>query len=165
MHGKNNFEIQEKLVKLMANLACFYDIEQIIKKFLLNRNIINDLFKYYNSLHEKEMILFIDNVIETQTKEVRDFILDLGAFDIIKNNICNFNGNNIELVNKSIETFYKLIEKEKNYNIRLLFEKIYNTSIPEKIKEIVININMENENKIKNIIFDFDEYENSRDYA
>ena len=162
LDGKNNFEIQEKLVKLMTNSACFYDIEQIINKFLLNGNIIKDLFKYYNSLHKKEMILFIDNVIEKQTKKVRDFILDLGAFDIIKNNICNFNENNIELVNKSIETFYKLIEKEKKYNIGLLFKKIYNTAIPEKIKEIALNINMdEKESKIKNIIFDFEVYENS----
>ena len=158
LHAKNHFEIQIKLVKLMANLACFSDIEPIITKFITNRNIIKDLFKYYNSFHKKDIILFIDNIIEIQPKKVIDFILDSGGFDIIKNNICNFNDNNTELVKNSIIAFYKLIQKEKGFNIRLFFEKIYNTAIPEKIKEIALNINVDDnndeneyENKIKNI--------------
>ena len=171
LHAKNHFEIQIKLVKLMANLACFSDIEPIITKFITNRNIIKDLFKYYNSFHKKDIILFIDNIIEIQPKKVIDFILDSGGFDIIKNNICNFNDNNTELVKNSIIAFYKLIQKEKGFNIRLFFEKIYNTAIPEKIKEIALNINVdenndenEYENKIKNILYDFDVYENSLNY-
>ena len=171
LHAKNHFEIQIKLVKLMANLACFSDIEPIITKFITNRNIIKDLFKYYNSFHKKDIILFIDNIIEIQPKKVIDFILDSGGFDIIKNNICNFNDNNTELVKNSIIAFYKLIQKEKGFNIRLLFEKIYNTAIPEKIKEIALNINVDDnndeneyENKIKNILYDFEVYENSLNY-
>ena len=171
LHAKNHFEIQIKLVKLMANLACFSDIEPIITKFITNRNIIKDLFKYYNSFHKKDIILFIDNIIEIQPKKVIDFILDSGGFDIIKNNICNFNDNNTELVKNSIIAFYKLIQKEKGFNIRLFFEKIYNTAIPEKIKEIALNINVdenndenEYENKIKNILYDFEVYENSLNY-
>ena len=171
LHAKNHFEIQIKLVKLMANLACFSDIEPIITKFITNRNIIKDLFKYYNSFHKKDIILFIDNIIEIQPKKVMDFILDSGGFDIIKNNICNFNDNNTELVKNSIIAFYKLIQKEKGFNIRLLFEKIYNTAIPEKIKEIALNINVDDnndeneyENKIKNILYDFEVYENSLNY-
>ena len=171
LHAKNHFDIQIKLVKLMANLACFSDIEPIITKFITNRNIIKDLFKYYNSFHKKDIILFIDNIIEIQPKKVIDFILDSGGFDIIKNNICNFNDNNTELVKNSIIAFYKLIQKEKGFNIRLLFEKIYNTAIPEKIKEIALNINVDDnndeneyENKIKNILYDFEVYENSLNY-
>ena len=171
LHAKNHFEIQIKLVKLMANLACFSDIEPIITKFITNRNIIKDLFKYYNSFHKKDIILFIDNIIEIQPKKVIDFILDSGGFDIIKNNICNFNDNNTELVKNSIIAFYKLIQKEKGFNIRLFFEKIYNTAIPEKIKEIALNINVDDnndeneyENKIKNILYDFEVYENSLNY-
>ena len=171
LHAKNHFDIQIKLVKLMANLACFSDIEPIITKFITNRNIIKDLFKYYNSFHKKDIILFIDNIIEIQPKKVIDFILDSGGFDIIKNNICNLNDNNTELVKNSIIAFYKLIQKEKGFNIRLFFEKIYNTAIPEKIKEIALNINVdenndenEYENKIKNILYDFEVYENSLNY-
>ena len=37
LHAKNHFEIQIKLVKLMANLACFSDIEPIITKFITNQ--------------------------------------------------------------------------------------------------------------------------------
>ena len=64
-----------------------------------------------------------------------------------------------------------MIQKEKGFNIRLFFEKIYNTAIPEKIKEIALNINIdenndenEYENKIKNILYDFEVYENSLNY-
>lgn len=162
LHVKNHFEIQEKLISIISNLACFDDIENIVKKFILNKNIIKDLFKYYNPNHKKDIILLIDNVVEKQTKKVRDFILELGAFDIIKDNICNYNDNDLEVVKKSIKTLNKIIEKEKAFNIRLFFEKIYNTAIPEKIKKLFYDKNMANiDTYLKNLINDFDIYENS----
>ena len=167
MQGKNHFDIQDRLTKLMANLACFFDINEIIHKLIINNNIIRDLFKFYNPLHKKEIILFIDNIIETQNKHTIKFILDSGAFEIIKNNICNYNDNNSELLKKTIIAFYKLIQKEKSGNIRLLFEKIYNTAIPDKIKELVSNNCMdkdEDEKKLKSIVNDFEIYENSLNY-
>ena len=89
LHVKNHFETQKKLIVLLSNMACFEDIEQIVQKIFLNKNIIKDLFKYYNPNHKKSIVLFIDNIFEKQRKNVRDFILDLGAFDILGNNICN----------------------------------------------------------------------------
>ena len=165
LHVKNHFETQKYLTVLLCNLACFDDIEKIVQKFILNKNIIKDLFKYYNPNHKKNIVLFIDNVIEKQRKNVRDFILDLGAFDILANNICNYNDNSIEIVKNSLKAFYKLIEKEKEFNIRLLFEKIYNTAIPDKIKELAYESNLEeNESVIKSLIKDFETYEKSLDY-
>ena len=114
---------------------------------------------------KKNVILFIDNVFEKQSKSTRQFILDLGAFDILGNNICNYNDNNIEVVKNSIKAFYKLIVKEKEGNIRLLFEKIYNTAIPDKIKELAYECKLEeSENVIKSLINDFETYEKSLDY-
>ena len=162
VHAKNHFETQHKLIVLLSNLACFEDIEDIVRKFMLNKNIIKDLFKYYNQNHKDDIILYIDNVIEKQTKKVRDFILELGGFDIIKDNICNFNESNIDVVKQSIKALHKLIQKEKAFNIRLLFEKLYNTAIPEKIKELACEKNMEDvENMIHFIVNDFDIYEKS----
>ena len=165
LHVKNHFETQKNLIILLSNLACFDDINQIVQKIILNKNIIKDLFKYYNPNHKKNVILFIDNVFEKQSKSTRQFILDLGAFDILGNNICNYNDNNIEVVKNSIKAFYKLIVKEKEGNIRLLFEKIYNTAIPDKIKELAYECKLEeSENVIKSLIKDFETYEKSLDY-
>ena len=165
LHVKNHFETQKNLIILISNLACFDDINQIVQKIILNKNIIKDLFKYYNPNHKKNVILFIDNVFEKQSKSTRQFILDLGAFDILGNNICNYNDNNIEVVKNSIKAFYKLIVKEKEGNIRLLFEKIYNTAIPDKIKELAYECKLEeSENVIKSLIKDFETYEKSLDY-
>ena len=45
---------------------------------------------------------------------------------------------------------------KKKFNIRLLFEKIYKTSIPEKIREIELNLNLPTnlDAKIKSMIID-----------
>ena len=167
LHVKNHFETQKKLIVLLSNMACFEDIEQIVQKIFLNKNIIKDLFKYYNPNHKKSIVLFIDNIFEKQRKNVRDFILDLGAFDILGNNICNYSDNNIEIVKNSLKAFNKLIEKEKKGNIRLLIEKIYNTAIPDKIKELAYELKfqeIEIEVVIKSLIKDFETYEKSLNY-
>ena len=165
LHVKNHFDTQKLLIQLLSNLACFDDVKQIVLKFMLNKNMIKDLFKYYNPNHKKDIILFIDNVFEKQAKNVRDFILGLGAFDILGKNICNYNDNNVEIVKNSVKAFHKLIQKEKTFNIRLLFEKIYNTAIPDKIKELAYENNMEGiEPYIKSLIKDFEIYEKSLDY-
>lgn len=83
--------------------------------------------------------------MEQQTKNVRDFLLENGAFDIIKNNICNNDNKNIKITKISIKSLYQLIKAEKAGNIKLLFEKIYNTTIPEKIKELTNDKNINND--------------------
>jgi hypothetical protein len=42
LHVKNHFETQKKLIVLLSNMACFEDIEQIVQKIFLNKNIIKD---------------------------------------------------------------------------------------------------------------------------
>ena len=100
--------------------------------------------------------------MEKQHKNIRDFILEMGAKDIIKNNICEYDKNMIDIVKGSIQILYKLIKAEKAFNIRLLFEKIYNTSIPERIKELVNDENMNDIDIIIHfIVSDFETYEKS----
>ena len=118
--------------------------------------------------------------MEKQSKNVRDFLLENVAFDIFKNNICNNNNNkNIKITKISIKALYQLIKSEKSDNIKLLFEKIYNTAIPDKIKELVNdkskNSDIDNETFIDKIdenipdifdslIHDFEEHEKSLDF-
>ena len=78
-----------------------------------------------------------------------------------------YSDNNIEIVKNSLKAFHKLIEKEKKGNIRLLFEKIYNTAIPDKIKELAYELKfqeIEIEVVIKSLIKDFEIYEKSLNY-
>lgn len=162
VHHTNHFELQRKLIIILSNLACFEDISDIVTKIILNGNILKDLFNYYYTFHKSEVILFIDNVMEKQHKNIRDFILEMGAKDIIKNNICEYDKNMIDIVKGSIQILYKLIKAEKAFNIRLLFEKIYNTSIPERIKELVNDENMNDIDIIIHfIVSDFETYEKS----
>mgnify|MGYP002624877846 CR=1 FL=1 len=155
------YYIRNKLVVLLSNLACFDDVEQIVTKFMKNYKIINTLFHNYYNDQILETLLFIDNVMTKQKKDIRDLILNLGGFDIIKRNICN--GTDKKIILSSINVLYKLIEAEKSFNIRLLFENIYNTSIPEKIKELFFDKYIQNENEdiIKLILTDFETYEKS----
>ena len=163
---------------LVINLACFNDINDIITKILLNRNVIKALFHNYYQYHKFDIIFFISNAMEKQSKNVRDFLLENVAFDIFKNNICN-NNKNIKITKISIKALYQLIKAEKSGNIKLLFEKIYNTAIPDKIKELVndksINSDIDNEPFIDKIdenipdifdslIHDFEEHEKSLDF-
>ena len=165
LHHSNHFDIQSSLINLLSNLACFNDIEGIVNKILLNNNIIKYLFNYYNKYHLSEVLWFLDNMAEKQLKKVRDYILNMGGFEIIKNTICNYNEDNKNIIEKSIGILYKIIEAEKAFNIRLLFEKLYQNSIPEKIKDFYLNVNYspEFEVKIKSIIKDFETYEKSLD--
>ena len=176
-HNQNHYEIQKNLINLLSNLACFNDIDDIIKKILLNKNIIMNLFKYFFHSHQFDTIFFISNIMEKQSKNIRDFYIDLGALDIIINCICN--NQNIIIIKISIKALYQLIKAEKLNNIRALFEALYKTALPEKIKELVYDTNINNEkdndkfidndsenipNIFKQLINDFEVYEKSLDY-
>ena len=163
-HSQNHFEIQTKLITLLGNLACFDDIENIVKKIINKNNIVKDLFKYYYPHHKVKVVFFIYNVMAKQAKSIRDFILDLGAFDILKNDICNYNnGTELELMIECVKALHQLITQEKSFNIRALFEKLYNTAIPDKIKELVLenDLNLETQNILKSLVTDFETYEKS----
>ena len=165
MHHINHFDIQSGLLSLLSNLACFNDIDEIVYRILMNNNIIKYLFNYYNKYHLSDILLFIENITIKQLKRIRDNILNMGGFEIIKNNICNYNEDNKDILEKCIKILYKIIEGEKAFNIRLLFEKLYNTPIPDKIKDIASNVDLsiESENIIKSIVKDFEIYEKSLD--
>ena len=160
-----NNDIANKLVVLLGNLACFEDIEQIVQYFLLDKSIINTLFKYYYNYHKNEILLFIDNVMTKQNMQIRDLILDMGGFDIIKNNICSYNDNENEVIKSCINILYKLIMGEKDNKNKVYFDKFYKTSVPDKIKELYNNKKIETdfEKKIKFIIEFCDNYEKSLD--
>ena len=176
---KNDFKQQRKLIKILSNLALFNDINDIIAKILLNKDIIKELFQNYYLYHKLDIIVFISNVIEKQSKNVRDFFIEIGAFEIIKNNICNDICKDNRIIKLSIKILYQIIKEEKSYDIKLLFEKIYNTAIPDKIKNLVndnnINNNLDNDifiNKsnekisdiFNNLINDFEKYEKTLDF-
>ena len=177
LHEQNHNEIQKKIINILSNLAGYNDIDDIIKKILLNKNIIMNLFKYFYIFHEFDTIFFISNVMERQMKNVRDFLINLGALDIIVNNICK--SQDVLVIKISIKALYQLIKAEKLNNIRLLFEQLYKTAVPEKIKQLVYDKNINNEidsdkfidnnnenipNIFKKLINDFDAYEESMDY-
>ena len=156
----NYYNIQNNLLILLSNIGCFNNNEQLIIKIIMNNNIINDIFKYYSEYHKSYTLIFIDNIIIRQNKYVRDFILNMGGFDFVKNNICSETDRDI--VKKGILTLYDIIIKEKPYT-KLLFEKIYKTSIPDKIKNIAINEILLDKEKVKvNFLnSDFETYEKS----
>jgi len=162
-NSDRSYYIRNKLVILLSNLACFDDVDQIVSKFMKNNKIIITLFQYYYNEHKLETLQFIDNVLTKQKKDIRDLVLNFGGFEIIKRNICDSDITDRKIILSSINVLYKLIVAEKAYNIRLLFENIYNTSIPEKIKEIFFDKDIQNENEhiIKLIITDFETYEKS----
>jgi len=161
LHHVNHYYIQDGLVQLLANLACFEDVEQIVEKFMMNKKIIITIFKYYYDYHKLQTLQFIDNVLTKQTKEVKDFILNLGAYDIIYKNICEYDGKDSEIINLNVKIFYKLIKDEKAFDINSFLEKIYKTSIPDKIKELYLNkdIQLETDAILKLIITTFENYE------
>ena len=163
MHHSNHYDIQKNLLLVLSNIACFNDINYLIKNILTNNRIIKDLFKYYYNYHKLDILLFIDNIMVKQPRPVRDFILNMGAFDIIKNSIYDYDGDKNEVVEGGIKALYDLIKAEEAYNIRFLFEKLYNTSIPDKIKEIAFNQNLAEdiEEITKLIIIDLEKYEKS----
>ena len=162
LEHSNHFHIQKNLMTLLSNVACLNNIDILENKIFLNRNIMNNLFKYYNQYHKVNVLVFIDNIMVKQNKKVREFVLDMGGFDAVKRNICDYSLEK-DIVKYSIKTLFDIIKEEKAFNIRLLFDKIYNTSIPDKIKEIAFNKDiLENmENIIKSLVLDFEKYEKS----
>ena len=154
-------EIEKKLIHLLSVFACFDDIREIIDNILINKNIIYNLFQKYYEIDKSNTLLFIDNIMIKQKKEVKNLILDMGAFDIIKNNICNYTENNLEIIKSSISIIFKIFETEKGVNDKLFIDKIYKTSIPDKIKELYNNNIISNDNIFKLLIDEFDKYENN----
>ena len=136
-HSQNHFEIQQKLITLLGNLACFDDIENIVKKIINKNNIVKDLFKYYYPHHKVKVVFFIYNVMAKQTE--------------------------LELMIECVKALHQLITQEKSFNIRALFEKLYNTAIPDKIKELVLenDLNLETQNILKSLVTEFETYEKS----
>jgi hypothetical protein len=161
MNHINQYCIQDELVQLLSNLAYFVDTEQIVEKFMMNNKIITIIFKYYYEYHKLKTLSFIGNVMGKQLKGVRDSILKLGGFDIINKNICNYDGNSKEVIASSIKILYKLIEAESLFNVNLLLEKLYKTSIPDKLKVLYYENDFQPETQaiIKLIISIFEEYE------
>jgi hypothetical protein len=161
MNHINHYCIQDDLVQLLSNLACFDDIEQIVEKFMMNNKIITIIFKYYYEYHKLKTLSFIGNVMGRQSKGVRDSILKFGGFDIINKNICNYDGNSKEIIASSIKILDKLIEAESLFNVNLLLEKLYKTSVPDKIKALYYEkgIQPETEATLKIIIHIFEKYE------
>lgn len=168
IYKKNHFNhycIQDDLVQLLSNLACFEDNEQIVEKFMMNKKIITNIFKNYYEYHKLKTLSFIGNVMSNQLKGVRDFILNLGGFDIINKNICNYDGNSKEVIASSIKILFKLIEVERLFNVNSLLEKLYKTSVPDKLKALYYekDIQPETEDILKLIIKIFETYENNLD--
>ena len=161
--NSDNYYIRKKIIYLLGNLANFNDIEQIVQKFMINEKIKNNVLNYYYEFHKKETLIFIENVINNQSKTVIELLLDLGGFEIIKKNILNYEGNSKEVISSSIEILFKMIEFEKKFNIKLLYEKIFNTSIPQKIIELLYEKDFQPKIKttINLIAHDFEEYEKS----
>ena len=166
IYPSNDSKIQQKLILLMSNLACFNDINDINQKIIINEKIINILFKKYYPYYKSEIALFIANVMEKQPKMQRDILLNLGGFQIIQDIICN--ESKTENIKLGIKALFHLINQETGYNINLLFQKIYNTTIPTKIKNLILytDITVDNDTEniecmMKNIIRYFDIYENS----
>ena len=162
LEHNNHYNIQKNLLKLLTNIAYLNNIDILVNKIFLNKNIINNLFKYYNQSHKVIVLVYIDNIMVKQDKKVREFVLDMGGFDTVKSNICDYNSGK-DIVKYSIKTLFDIIMEEKAFNIRLLFDKIYNTPIPDKIKEIAFNkdIPEDMENIIKSLVLDFEKYEKS----
>jgi hypothetical protein len=100
-----------------------------------------------------------------QLKGVRDSILKLGGFDIINKNINNHDGNSKEVIASSIKILYKLIEAESLFNVNLLLEKLYKTSVPDKLKILYYENDFQPETQaiLKLIISIFEEYEKTLD--
>ena len=168
IYKKNHFNhycIQDDLVQLLSNLACFEDNEQIVQTFMMNKKIITNIFKNYYEYHKLKTLSFIGNVMSNQLKGVRDFILNLGGFDIINKNICNYDGNSKEVIASSIKILFKLIEVERLFNVNSLLEKLYKTSVPDKLKALYYekDIQPETEDILKLIIKIFETYENNLD--
>jgi hypothetical protein len=161
MNHINHYCIQDDLVQLLSNLACFDDIEQIVEMIIMNNKILTIIFKYYYEYHKLKTLSFIGNIMGTELKGVRDSILNLGGFDIINKNICNYDGNSKEVIASSVKILYKLIKAESLFNINLLLGKIYKTSIPDKLKVLYYknDIQPETETTIKLIINIFEIYE------
>ena len=146
------------MVHILGILACFENNEGIIQLFLSNENIIVNLFQYYYEFNKLETLLFIDNIMIKQEKNVRNFILEKGGFDIIIKNICEYD-NDKEVLNSSIKILFKLLEYEKDDKYKIYLEKIYKTSVPDKIKELYNNNNKISKNEmIITIINYFDNY-------
>ena len=156
-HIKQN-DIQEKIVHLLGILACFENNEGIIQLFLSNENIIVNLFQYYYEFNKLETLLFIDNIMIKQEKNVRNFIIEKGGFDIIIKNICEYD-NDKEVLNSSIKILFKLLEYEKDDKYKIYLEKIYKTSVPDKIKELYNNNKISKNEMIITIINNFENYE------
>ena len=157
----NYYNIQNNILILLSNIACFNNNEEFIRKIIMNNNIIGDLFKYYCEYHKSYTIVFIDNIMIRQNKCVRDFILNMGGFNFVKNNICNETDKNI--IKKSIITLYDIISVEKPFT-KVFFEKIYKTSIPDKIKNFASNENLLDFNekiKINSFSSELETYETS----
>ena len=157
-HSKDR-QIEKRIVHLLSVLACFDDIKEIINDILLNKNIIFYLFQKYYETDKSMNLLFIDNIMIKQASEVKNFILDMGAFDILKNNICNYNEKDIEIIKYSISILFKIIKAERGINNKTFLEKIYRTSIPDKIKELYNNNIIPNDDISKYIIDELDNHE------
>lgn len=163
-HSLAYSKIQQKLIQLMSNLVCFNDISDIIQKIILNEKLINILFKNYYPYYKSDIALFIANAMEKQPKMQRDLLLNSGGYTIIQDIICK--ETSTEIIILGIKSLYYLINQEKAYNINLLFQKIYNTPIPTKIKNIILDIDTTDdiktiESMINQIICYFDIYEKS----
>ena len=157
----NDDDIDEKMVHLLGILACFENNDSIIKLFLINKIIIENLFQFYYEFNKLETLLFIDNIMIKQNKDVRNFILEKGGFNIIIKNICENNDNEKEVLNSSINILFKLLENEKDNKDKIYLEKIYQTSIPEKIKELYNNNKISKNEIIITIINYLENYEKS----
>lgn len=157
----NDDDIDEKMVHLLGILACFENNDSIIKLFLINKIIIENLFQFYYEFNKLETLLFIDNIMIKQNKDVRNFILEKGGFNIIIKNICENNDNEKEVLNSSINILFKLLENEKDNKDKIYLEKIYQTSVPEKIKELYNNNKISKNEIIITIINYLENYEKS----
>jgi len=165
MHHNNHYYIQDNLVQILSNLACFEENQQIVQNFMMNNKIITNIFKNYYEYHKLKTLHFIDIAISKQLKGVRDSLLNWGGFDIINKNICNYDGNSKEVIASSIKILYNLIEAESIFNVNLLLEKLYKTSIPDKLKILYYenDIQPEAEVTLKLIINIFETYEKTLD--
>ena len=139
---RSHKKIQIYLINILASFAFLNDNVQITKYIFYNKNIIDQLFKYYYKTNKMPFLRFILNIVENQNTEVIYFIMNSGGLKIVEENIKNFEQiNNNSIIEHSIKIFWKVTEKEKITGIKHIFDKLNKSDFFDKVYLLYYNNN------------------------
>ena len=150
-YKNNDCNIQDSIINLLFNLACFPEVITI-DNILEDEKMLSLIIKYYSKNNIYKTLIFFDNIINLHPT-LTEKCIDLNLFDVIILGLNEefFGNQKFDILKMEFQILFRLINLDLNSkNKKIIRNEFENRNIKELLEKIVLN----EKNKEMNLLFE-----------